>query len=141
MTHDEKVIYQREAAALIMAAMCTGRVPPVAPPQEIGPLTSPHEAERITQNRTRWEADHASTRALMALEAFQLAGALVAESEVWEGPTDQDGETIDPRAMDRECVHGRKMSEACPECDQRAQAAKEGKPAEAASGEGTDTES
>lgn len=137
MTQDEKDDYQRTAAMVILGAMVTARGYKLPPP-EVPPEASEERKAERAKERADFERKQASDRMYLAAEAFALAGALVAESELWGGPVDQDGESIDARALDRECVHGRKMSEDCPECDQRAQAAKAGLPAEAASGEGTD---
>lgn len=147
MNVEDRVIFQRETAALLMAAMVTAMYPPAPtgiydvaddaeqPPTEARIL----EVSRANAvKREKFERERSAERARLAMEAFAMAGALSNEAELWEGPQDEHGEAIDPRSLDRECIHGRKMSEPCAECDQRQSAADAGLPANSTTGEGTD---
>lgn len=116
MTQDEKDDYQRTAAMVILGAMVTARGYKLPPPEVPDEASAERKAERAKE-RAEFERRQAVDRMHLAAEAFQLAGALVAESELWGGPRDADGIELDARAFDRECLHGRKPSERCEDCE------------------------
>lgn len=116
MTQDEKDDYQRTAAMVILGAMVTARGYRLPPP-EVPPEASEERKAERAKERAEFERKQATDRMHLAAEAFQLAGALVAESELWGGPQDADGSELDPRAFDRECLHGKKPAERCEDCE------------------------
>lgn len=116
MTDEEKADYQAQAASLILAAMCTARGYKLPPPPVPDEASDERKAERAKE-RAEFERRQSLERMHLAAEAFQLAGALVAEAELWSGPQDEDGTPLDSRAFDRECLHGRKLAEPCADCD------------------------
>lgn len=136
MTKDEQDAYRSNTAALVLAAMLTNHTPKEPPPH--APEGADEERQLLhAQARQQFETKEATRRALLALEAFQYAAALTAEAEVWEGPVDEEGNPLDPRAFDPECTHGKKQSEDCAACD--ADAAERAR-ANAAAGEKPATE-
>lgn len=117
MTTEEKLAYQRETAALIVAAIMTGWRPPKFEHPEPEPGADEATMKLHAERRHAYEQERNLERADLAMVAFAQAGAMLAEAELYEGPQDEEGNVLDERAFGRQCIHGQRMDEPCDACD------------------------